>query len=333
LRNNVGERARQAGSLVSPDYLRFDFPLDRALTAEEKREIEAEVRRVVRENRTATPKFMTMAEAVEAGADAFFDEKYGEKVRVMFVDGYSRELCGGTHCSATGQIGSFVITGERSIGSGMRRIEALTGDRADEYLGGRLALLDEAIAEAGARDADSLTDRIHELQERNRELERRLRAGGGGTTQPGQLARTAQSVDGTRFVAYAAPFDSMKDLQSFARAVRAELGDGVIALALEADEPQLFVTVSDDLVSRGVSAGALVSVGAPVMDGRGGGRAEMAQARGTRRDRLPSALEAIREALEANLRDGGVPGDGPGNPATEGPPSEPSSDQSSSITD
>ena len=105
----------------------------------------------------------------------------------------------------------------------------------------------------------------------------------------------------------------MKELQSYARAVRSELGDGVIALALEADEPQLFVTVSDDLVSRGVSAGALVSIGAPVMDGRGGGRAEMAQARGTRRDRLPSALEAIREALEANLRDGGVPGDGPGN--------------------
>jgi alanyl-tRNA synthetase len=109
----------------------------------------------------------------------------------------------------------------------------------------------------------------------------------------------------------------MKDLQSFARALRAELGDGVIALALEADEPQLFVTVSDDLVARGVNAGALVGYGAPVMDGRGGGRAEMAQARGTRRDRVPSALEAIREALEANLRDGGTPGDGPGNPAID----------------
>ncbi len=280
------------------------------------------MRRVVRDNRTATPRFMTMAEAIAEGADAFFDEKYGEKVRVVFVDGYSRELCGGTHCSATGQIGSFVITGERSIGSGMRRIEALTGDRADEYLAERLALLDAATEAAGARDADSLPERINELQQRNKELDRRLRAGGGGTLQPAQLARSAQAVDGTRFIAYAAPFDSMKDLQSFARALRAELGDGVIALALEADEPQLFVTVSDDLVTRGVSAGALVSHGAPVMDGRGGGRAEMAQARGTRRDRLPSALEAIREALEANLRDGGTPGDGPEGDAADRAPDQ-----------
>ena len=94
----------------------------------------------------------------------------------------------------------------------------------------------------------------------------------------------------------------MKELQSFARALRAELGAGVIALALESDEPQLFVTVSDDLVARGISAGALVSEGAPVIEGRGGGRPEMAQARGTRRDRLPSALTAIREALQATLR-------------------------------
>src|ERR687889_1538842 len=98
----------------------------------------------------------------------------------------------------------------------------------------------------------------------------------------------------------------MKDLQSFARALRAELGDGVIALALESDEPQLFVTVSDDLVARGVSAGDLVRSGAPVFEGKGGGRPEMAQARGRRRDRIPSALEAIRLALAERLGDGGV---------------------------
>ena len=124
LRNVVGERARQAGSLVTPDYLRFDFPFDRALTDDEKRAIEDEVRRIVREDRPVSIAFMSMAEAIEGGADAFFDEKYGETVRTIRVEDYSFELCGGTHCRASGQIGGFVITGERSIGSGMRRIEA-----------------------------------------------------------------------------------------------------------------------------------------------------------------------------------------------------------------
>ncbi len=298
LRNTVGERARQAGSLVAPDYLRFDFPFDRPLTDDEKRAIESEVRGVVRDNRTVTPKFMSMAEAVSAGADAFFDEKYGEQVRVMFVDGYSRELCGGTHCSATGQIGAFMITGERSIGSGMRRVEALTGDGADAYVSGRLAILDQAADVAGVKSLDQLPARITELKNKGG------RAPSVSAMPASQLAQLALSVDGTRFLAYAAPFESMKDLQSFARALRAELGAGVIALGLEGDEPQLFVTVSDDLVKRGVSAGALVGHGASLIAGRGGGRAEMAQARGTRRDRLPSALAAIREALEAKLRDG-----------------------------
>jgi alanyl-tRNA synthetase len=303
LRNTIGDQARQAGSLVTPDYLRFDYHGDRSLSDTDKHAIEAQVRRIVRDNRTVTPKYMSMAEAIKEGADAFFDEKYGEQVRVVFVDGFSRELCGGTHCSASGQIGGFVITSERSVGSGMRRIEALTGDAADAYFDERVAVLDRAAEEAGARSPDALPERVKELQERAKDLERRLRYGGSGR-QPADLARSALPVDGTRFVSYSSEFDSMKDLQSFARALRAELGDGVIALGLESDEPQLFVTVSDDLVARGVSAGALVSHGAPVFDGRGGGRAEMAQARGTRRDRLPSALTAIREQLEQTLRDG-----------------------------
>ncbi|MEP7379128.1 MAG: alanine--tRNA ligase [Chloroflexota bacterium] len=302
LRNTVGERARQAGSLVTPDYLRFDFPLERPLSEDEKRAIETEVRGVVRDNRSVTPKLMSMTDAQAAGADAFFDEKYGEQVRVMFVDGYSRELCGGTHCSATGQIGAFVITGDRSIGSGMRRIEAVTGDAADSYFSERLALLDAAASAAGAKTLEQLPARIDELKAKG--------ARGHATVEtvaepPAKLVQSAGSVDGARFLSYAAPFESMKDLQSYAKSLRAELGTGVIALGLEADEPQLFVTVSDDLVTRGVNAGALVGHGAPLIDGRGGGRAEMAQARGTRRDRLPSALMAIREALEVTLRDGG----------------------------
>jgi alanyl-tRNA synthetase len=275
--------------------------MDRPLSDDERRTIESEVRGVVRDNRTVTPKFMTMAEAQAAGADAFFDEKYGEQVRVMFVDGYSRELCGGTHCAATGQIGGFVITGDRSIGSGMRRIEALTGDGADAYFNERLAMLDRAVAAAGAKTLDQLPARIEEMKSRGK--------GGGASTESvaepaSALVKSAASLDGTRFLSYSAPFESMKDLQSYAKALRAELGTGVIALGLEADEPQLFVTVSEDLVSRGVSAGTLVGHGAPVIDGKGGGRPEMAQARGTRRDRLPSALSAIREGLEQMLREG-----------------------------
>ncbi|HEV8054780.1 MAG TPA: DHHA1 domain-containing protein, partial [Candidatus Limnocylindrales bacterium] len=308
LRNTIGEQARQAGSLVTPDGLRFDYPGDRPLTDDEKRAIEGEVRGVVRDDRTVTPAFMTMAEAIELGADAFFDEKYGEQVRVVMVDGYSRELCGGTHCRATGQIGSFFITGERSIGSGMRRIEAVTGEAGDRLVAERFATLERATSAAGARSAASLPERIEELVARVGELERRVRETGGGSQalRPAELAQSAESVDGTRFLAYAAPFASMEELKGYARDLRGVLGDGVIALALESDEPQLFVTVSDDLVRQGVSAGALVQSGAPVFEGRGGGRPEMAQARGTRRDRVPSALEAIRQALAAQL-DASVP--------------------------
>jgi len=303
LRNTVGEAARQAGSLVTPDSLRFDYPGDRALSDEEKRAIEAEVRRVIRDDRAVEPHLMTMAQAVAAGADAFFDEKYGEEVRVVFVDGYSRELCGGTHCRATGQIGGFFITGERSIGSGMRRIEAVTGEAAERLVEERFALLERVTAAAGARSAEVVPERVTELQARVKDLEKRIRAGAvaGGPVRPAELVSSAISVDGIRFLPYAAPFESMDHLKGYAKDLRSALGSGVIALALEADEPQLFVTVSDDLVQRGVSAGVLVQSGAPVIEGRGGGRPEMAQARGRRRDRLPSALEAIRQTLAAQL--------------------------------
>ena len=299
LRNVVGERARQAGSLVTPDYLRFDFPFDRPLSDEEKRAIEAEVRRVVREDRPVKAAYMTMPEAVAGGADAFFDEKYGETVRTIRVDDYSFELCGGTHCEASGQIGSFVIVGERSIGSGMRRIEALTGAGADEWFAGRTALLERAAEVAGAQSIETLPDRIAALQEELRETRRRLRAGGGaGLPKPGELAERAEEpAPGVRLVAASGAWDSIEAMKGVARDVRAVLGAGVVALALDAEEPHVFVTVSDDLVERGIQAGQLVRAAVAPLDGKGGGRPEMAQGRGTRRDALPDALEAVRAAL------------------------------------
>ncbi len=300
LRNTVGERARQAGSLVTPDYLRFDFPFDRALTDDEQRAIEDEVRRIIRDDRPVSIAFMSMAEAIEGGADAFFDEKYGETVRTIRVKDYSFELCGGTHCRATGQIGGFLITAERSIGTGMRRIEAVTGAGADALVRERFEALDRAAEAVGARSIDALPERIAAVQDELRETKRRLKAGfGASIPKPGELAASAREVaPGVRLVAGAIAFDSMDSLKAAARDVSAVLGSGVVALALDADEPQLFVTVSEDLVGRGVSASDLVTLAMPALDGRGGGRPGMAQGRGTRREGLTAALDAIAARLE-----------------------------------
>ena len=299
LRNIVGEGARQAGSLVTPDYLRFDFPFDRGLEPGEIRAIEHEVRRIIRDDRTVTPSYMTMQEAIDAGADAFFDEKYGETVRTVRVDGYSHELCGGTHCRATGQIGGFVITGERSIGSGMRRVEALTGAGADAYFDRRLATLEDAADVAGAQSPEALADRVRQLQDELRDAKRRLKAGGGaGLPKPGELAAGAKAIGpDIRLVSHVGAYESIDAMKSAAKDVRGALGSGVIALALDADEPQVFVTVSEDLVGRGLSAGELVKAAVAAIDGKGGGRPEMAQGKGSRREGLNEAMEAIRAAL------------------------------------
>jgi alanyl-tRNA synthetase len=273
------------------------------LTADELLAIEDEARRIIREDRPVSIAFMTMAEAIEGGADAFFDEKYGETVRTIRVEDYSFELCGGTHCRASGQIGGFVITGERSIGSGMRRIEALTGAGADAHLRDRVSTLERAAESAGAKTLDALPDRIAALQDELREARRRLKAGaaGGGVPRPAELAASAEEVaPGVKLVARSVAYDSMEALKGAARDVRGVLGSGIIALGLDAEEPQLFVSVSDDLVSRGIAAGTLVQAAVGRIDGRGGGRAEMAQGKGTRREGLADALDSIRDTVRAN---------------------------------
>ncbi len=300
LRNVVGSEAHQAGSLVAPEYLRFDYHLDRPLSADEKRSIEDEVRRIIRENRPVATKVLPMAEAIAAGADAFFEDKYGENVRTVRVQDYSLELCGGTHCSASGQIGGFVITADRSIGAGVRRIEAVTGDGADALVRERLDLLARITDSVGATSTDGVADRIAALQEELREARRRLRAGGGGVPKPEELAAGAQQLaPGVKLVAYSGPFESAERWKGYVKDVRSALGSGVIAVGFDADAPQLFVTVSPDLVERGISAGELVKLAMPPLQGRGGGRPEMAQGMGTLREGLAPALEAIAAKLRA----------------------------------
>ena len=213
----VGDRARQAGSLVTPDYLRFDFPLERGLTRpRSSARSRTRSARIIREDRPVSIAFMPMADAIAGGADAFFDEKYGETVRTIRVQDYSFELCGGTHCRASGQIGGFVITGERSIGSGMRRIEALTGAGADAHLRERTDTLEAAAAAVGARSLEDTPDRIAALQEELREAKRRLKAGGAaGIPKPAALVADATEVrPGVRLVAAAFPFESMDALKA-----------------------------------------------------------------------------------------------------------------------
>ena len=296
LRNVVGERARQAGSLVTPDYLRFDFPFERALSDDEKRAIEDEVRGVVRDDRPVTVAYLSMAAAIEGGADAFFDEKYGETVRTIRVQDYSFELCGGTHCRASGEIGSFFITGERSIGSGTRRIEAVTGAGADAHVAARLRLLEEVADLTGARTIDAIPERIRDLQERARKRGTTT-AGAAGFTPRALVDAATEIAPGVRLVAHAGPYDSVDELKAAAKDVRGILGSGVIAMAMDADEPQLVVTVSDDLVGRGIAASDLVRAAIASIDGKGGGRAEMAQGKGTRRDGLAAALGSISDRL------------------------------------
>jgi alanyl-tRNA synthetase len=298
LRNVVGPEAHQAGSMVAPDYLRFDYHMDRPLSAEEKRAIEDEVRRVVRDNRPVTTVIRPMAEAIAAGADAFFDDKYGEYVRTVSVDGYSLELCGGTHCSASGQIGSFVITADRSIGAGIRRIEAMTGDGADALLRERVALLDRVAEALGANSVDAVADRALALQDELKESRRRLRASGRGIPKAADLAaQAAEPAPGVKLVAYSGSFETPEQWKGFVKEIRAALGSGVVAVALDAEAPQIFITVSAELVERGISAGELVKVAMESMEGRGGGRPEMAQGMGTRRDGISSALAAIADTL------------------------------------
>jgi alanyl-tRNA synthetase len=220
------------------------------------------------------------------------------------VENYSFELCGGTHCRASGQVGSFVIVAERSIGSGMRRIEALTGAGADAHLRGRADLLDRAASLAGATTVDALPDRIATLQDELHDARRRLKAGGARSTtvpRPNDLRDQVEQLDGLSVVTLAAEFESPDAMKGYAKDLRSALGANVVALVLDADEPQVFVTADETAIGKGISAGELVKVAVAKIDGKGGGRPEMAQGRGTKRDGVGEAIAAIRAGAREAL--------------------------------
>ena len=314
LRHVLGPSVRQAGSLVAPDRLRFDFTHGSPLAAEEISRVESLVNRWILAGRNTriTPE-RPLEEALEAGAMALFGEKYGERVRTVEVAGIdteiagraetvpvSLELCGGCHVANTSQIGLFLLTSERGVAAGVRRIEAITGEAALAWIGERRRLLARTAEELGVEE-ERLADEAAAVRSRARSLEKelaRLRlelvSGTAGASGESEVA-------GVKVVAREVPPAPPNELRTQADVLRNKLGSGVVVLGTRDGERASLVTVvTADLTDR-LHAGKLASGIASRMDGKGGGRPDFAQAGGRDPDRLPQALEAVPELVREAL--------------------------------
>lgn len=297
----LGDHVKQAGSLVTPERLRFDFTHFSALSAEQITRVEVEVNRRIRENQQIETREMSKEQAVAAGATALFGEKYGDTVRVVRMGEFSMELCGGTHAQASGDIGLFKILQETGIAAGVRRIEAVTGTRALEIVQQQERALDK-LADLLKSDPDHLELRLQKLLERQKELEREVESLHGklSADQAGQLLSQVREVAGIKMLA--ARVDAMdgKGMRELADQLRDRLQSGIIVLGcVFSGKANLLAAVTKDLTDR-LHAGKLIGVLAERVGGRGGGRPDLAQAGGNQPEHLSGALEAA-EGLIANM--------------------------------
>jgi len=296
----LGEHAKQAGSLVAPDRLRFDFTHSGGMSGDELRRVAEIANDQVLADTPVETTVMAFDDAVAGGAMALFGEKYGDTVRVVRVGDYSRELCGGTHVGRTGEIGPLVIVGEESSAAGVRRIEAMTGVPAIEYIGALQRMVGDLAAEFRGTP-EELPERIHaqreQLRARDREIEA-LRAQVARAAVGGLLDQ-ATTINGVRVLAARA--DS-GDLGQLGDQLRDHLGPSVVVLgSVEDGKAKLLAVVSDEAVGRGVSAGAILREVAPIVGGRGGGRDNRAQGGGPNGDALGAALETARTYILTHL--------------------------------
>ncbi|HEX4744486.1 MAG TPA: alanine--tRNA ligase [Candidatus Limnocylindria bacterium] len=304
LRDLLGEGVHQAGSLVHAPNLRFDFTFDRALTPDELQRVEDRVNAAVLENASVRAEAMPIQEALASGALHLFDEKYGDEVRVVEA-GPSRELCGGTHCHCTGDIGLFLITKEESIGAGIRRIEAVTGEgalREVRDLRQRLGRAASALRVAPAR----VPEAVAQLREKGERLERELQdlQRSGAEASAASLVAKAEQLDGARVVVANVGEADTKQLQTLADRVRDGLGTGVAILGSTREgKPYIAVAVSKDLTQK-VQAGAVVKEVAPLMGGNGGGPATSASGGGKEAARLGDALDSAQRMVRQRLMGG-----------------------------
>jgi len=299
LKDVLGDDVVQAGSWVGIDRMRFDFRSPGgALTPEQRRDVVARVNAMIRDDNHAVVRVMSQADAAKSGAISMAGEKYGDEVRVIAF-GPSVEYCGGTHAHTTGELGLFLIVSEASIGSGVRRIEAIVSKAAERYVVEQQDLVG-IIAESLSAKPAELGERIERLQGDVREMQRALE------TMKARLASVdaatyvdaAETVGGKPLVAAIVPEANADALKTLARAIRQKLGRGVVALAgIDGEAVSLLLSVSDDLVRGGVHAGNLLKVAAPHVNGRGGGQAAQAQGGGNNPAGTGAALDALRQAL------------------------------------
>ena len=303
LHHVLGPSAQQAGSLVEPERLRFDFSWAQPLLPEQLEAVETLVNQNVRANLEVSARQMKLEEARAAGAMALFGEKYGDVVRVVSVaDGHvSRELCGGCHVRRTGDIGVFKITAERGVAAGVRRIEAVTGRAAVELFQGDHRILRQAAGRANV-PFESLPVAIEGQERKVRELEQEVKAlrlklaagGGGGDAE-------VQEVKGVKLMVRDAPEMAAPELRTLADTLRGKLKTGIVVLGMASVESvTLLVAVTEDLAGR-ISAGEIVKRLAPVVDGRGGGKASLAQAGGKTPGKLQEALKLAPRVVEELL--------------------------------
>jgi alanyl-tRNA synthetase len=307
LRRQLGTHVTQKGSLVAPDYFRFDFSHPKALTRDEVEAVEAEVNAQIRSNEPVSTRLMTPDEAISAGAMALFGEKYGAEVRVLSMgrigDGdYSVELCGGTHVRALGDIQLLKIIGESAVSAGVRRIEALTGEAARKWLIDRDSRLREAAATLKS-SPDEVPARIASLVEERKRLERELADARKQVAMGGGAAKTdgpaPEQVNGHKFLGQVVEGLDPKGLRAAVDEMKKRLGSGIGALVVVNDgRASVAVGVTDDLTSH-VSAVDLVRAAVATLGGQGGGgRPDMAQGGGPDGSKAKEALDAVRDALE-----------------------------------
>ena len=285
LRDVFGTTTRQAGSYVGPDKLRFDFTLKERMSDEQRARIESMVNDRVAEDSSVSWRVMPRAEADALGAIGLFGEKYGDEVRVVAAGEFSKELCGGTHVSRTGEIGPFKIVSEGGIGSGTRRIEAITGAAVMEWYEAR---------------AQELEDRLAERDERIHHLEGELKRARSGRVDAAALAGEATAAGAVSMLVREVEAEEMDDLLAVSDQIKARLGDGAaVVLGARADgKAMLVANLAPAAIAAGLSAGDIIKHVAPLVGGGGGGREGMARAGGKNPAGLPEALDAARAMIE-----------------------------------